>query len=73
VVAATLDPSETKGSVGDECTICLGDEGPPFPIQGGCACRGPSGLAHLACRVQMATHQFDEIGPLAWSLNGCQF
>jgi tetratricopeptide (TPR) repeat protein len=38
-----------------ECIICLGDEGPPFPTQGGCGCRSASGLAHIACRVEAAT------------------
>ena len=38
------------------CTICLegGDE--PLPVQCGCACRGPSGLAHVACKAQVAAH-----------------
>jgi tetratricopeptide (TPR) repeat protein len=34
------------------CTICW--HGVPPPIQRGCACRGPSGLAHVACMVQLA-------------------
>jgi hypothetical protein len=32
---------------GGACVICL-DASPP-PIQSGCACRGDSGLAHIAC------------------------
>jgi tetratricopeptide (TPR) repeat protein len=34
------------------CTICW--NGAPPPIQRGCACRGPSGLAHVGCMVKMA-------------------
>ena len=34
------------------CIICL-DTSPP-PIQSGCACRGDSGLAHIACLVRAA-------------------
>ena len=38
---------------GGACIICL-DTSPP-PIQSGCACRGDSGLAHIACLVRAAT------------------
>ena len=34
------------------CLICL--EGNPPPIQCGCACRGASGLAHVACKIREA-------------------
>ena len=39
------------------CTVCLegGDE--PLPIQCGCACRGDAGLAHIACRANVAGHK----------------
>ena len=44
--------SREGGSVVDVCLICY--EASPPPIQSGCACRGPVGLAHLSCRVQAA-------------------
>ena len=37
---------------GPSCTICLG--GVPAPIQSGCGCRGDQGLAHVACRAEVA-------------------
>ena len=37
---------------GGACIICL-DTSPP-PIQSGCACRGDSGLAHIACQCIVA-------------------
>ena len=37
------------------CTICW--NGVPPPIQRGCACRGPSGLAHVECMVHFAESQ----------------
>jgi hypothetical protein len=40
---------------GGACIICL-DTSPP-PIQSGCACRGDSGLAQIACLVQAAASQ----------------
>ncbi len=40
---------------GGACIICL--ETSPPPIQSGCACRGDSGLAHIACLVQAAASQ----------------
>ena len=39
------------------CSICLDNDGPPLPIQGGCGCRQEAGCAHVACRVQAAEHQ----------------
>jgi hypothetical protein len=41
---------------GGACIICL-DTSPP-PIQSGCACRGDSGLAHIACLVRAAASQY---------------
>ena len=38
------------------CSICLDNDGPPLPIQGGCGCREEAGCAHAACRVQAAEH-----------------
>ena len=46
---------------GGACIICL-DASPP-PIQSGCACRGDSGLAHIACRVQAAASQLAQRRP----------
>ncbi len=34
------------------CIICL--DGQPAPIQSGCGCRGEMGLAHVACRAEVA-------------------
>ena len=39
------------------CSICLDNDGPPLPIQGGCGCRAEAGCAHVACRVQAAEYQ----------------
>ena len=36
------------------CTICLDAWSHPLPMQGGCGCRGASGCAHLACRIETA-------------------
>ena len=49
---------------GGACIICL-DTSPP-PIQSGCACRGDSGLAHIACLVQAATSQQAQRGSDVW-------
>ena len=46
------------------CIICL-DTSPP-PIQSGCACRGDSGLAHIACLVQAAASQQARRGSDVW-------
>ena len=40
-----------------DCSICLDNDGPPLPIQGGCGCREEAGCAHVACRVQANEHQ----------------
>jgi hypothetical protein len=53
---------------GAACIICL-DTSPP-PIQSGCACRGDSGLAHIACLVQAAASQQAQRGSDVW--NRCQ-
>ena len=51
------DPSgRCASAAAGDCIICLSDDGPPHPVQGGCACRGSAGLAHLACRVTSARH-----------------
>ena len=39
------------------CIICLDNDGPPLPIQGGCACRAEGGCAHVSCRIKAAEHQ----------------
>ena len=39
------------------CTICLDGGDEPLPIQGGCGCRGDAGLAHVACRAEVATRK----------------
>jgi len=49
---------------GRACIICL-DTSPP-PIQSGCACRGDSGLAHIACLVRAAASQQAQRGSDAW-------
>ena len=49
---------------GGACIICL-DTSPP-PIQSGCACRGDSGLAHIACRVRAAASQQAQRGRDVW-------
>ncbi len=51
--SACADPSKTKGGKEQRASSVL-DTSPP-PIQSGCACRGDSGLAHIACLVQAAT------------------
>jgi hypothetical protein len=49
---------------GEACIICL-DTSPP-PIQSGCACRGDSGLAHIACLARAAVSQQAHRGSEAW-------
>ena len=49
---------------GGACIICL-DTSPP-PSQSGCACRGDSGLAHIACLVRAAASQQAQRGSDAW-------
>ena len=39
------------------CIICLDNDGPPLPIQGGCGCRAEAGCAHVACKAAYAAHQ----------------
>ena len=39
------------------CTICLDGGDDPVPIQCGCACRGDGGLAHIACRAEVAARK----------------
>ena len=39
------------------CCICLGNDGPPLPIQGGCGCREEAGCAHVVCKIEYAKHQ----------------
>ena len=45
-----------------QCTVCLeecergGDSPDGRLLQGGCACRGAAGLAHVQCRVKVAEH-----------------
>ena len=68
-VAANVSAASAAQKAG-ECTICLGDEGPPFPAQGGCGCRGDSGLAHTACRIEAATHLHTSQGAAVWWICG---
>ena len=49
---------------GGACIICL-DTSPP-PIRSGCACRGDSGLAHIACLVRAPASQQAQRGSDAW-------
>jgi hypothetical protein len=49
---------------GGACIICL-DTSPP-PIQSGCACRGDSGLAHIACLARAAASQQAQRGGDGW-------
>ena len=51
-MALKAEGSRADGSEEDVCFICY--EASPPPIQSGCTCRGPAGLAHLGCRVQAA-------------------
>ena len=39
------------------CTICLEGGEEPLPMQRGCACRGDSGLAHVACLAEVAARK----------------
>jgi hypothetical protein len=48
-----------------ECVICR--DSSPSPIQSGCACRGPAGLAHTACRALAAGAQASYRGCAVWS------
>ena len=55
---------EPMAADGGACIICL--ETSPPPIQSGCACRGDSGLAHIACLVQAAASQQAQRGSDVW-------
>jgi hypothetical protein len=49
-----------------QCIICLDTSPPPTGIKSGCACRGDSGLAHIACLVQAAASQQAQRGSEVW-------
>ena len=51
-MALKAEGSREGGSDEDVCLICF--EASPPPIQSGCACRGPAGLAHPGCCVKAA-------------------
>jgi hypothetical protein len=53
-IRITLNASAKRAAVAGECIICLDNK--PRPIQSGCGCRGPAGLAHIECRVTAAEH-----------------
>ena len=65
-MALKAEGSREGGSLSDEdvCLICF--EPNPPPIQSGCACRGPAGLAHLACRVLAAQAHVQQRGRSRW-------
>ena len=56
-------PLEMAADAG-ACIICLDTS--PRPIQSGCACRGDSGLAHIACLVRAAASQQAQRGNDVW-------
>jgi tetratricopeptide (TPR) repeat protein len=58
------EPWKKMAADGRACIICL-DTSPP-PIQSGCACRGDSGLAHIACLVRAAASQQAPRGNGGW-------
>ena len=61
----SLSPSRKMPADEGACIICL-DTSPP-PIQSGCACRGDSGLAHIACLgVRAAASQQAQRGNGVW-------
>ena len=60
--------SAKKAFLQMECIICL-DSGSPL-LQSGCACRGDSGLAHVACLVENAIAQRPRRGDDVWRV--CQ-
>lgn len=60
------------GADEDSCVICLGSDG--APIQGGCACRGSAGLAHVECRLREAESK-DRMNRVAtewWRCSTCK-
>ena len=61
------DPGAGPGGGGDKdvCIICY--EASPPPIPSGCACRGPSALAHVACRIRAAEIMGGHRGRQVWS------
>ena len=59
-----LTELESVAADGGASIICL-DTSPP-PIQTCCACRGDSGLAHIACLVQAAASQQARRGLDVW-------
>ena len=53
-----------------ECQICL-DTGSAPVLQRGCYCRGDAGLAHVACLIELATHDQQSKGTdNAWTMCG---
>jgi hypothetical protein len=62
--SSALQIHQLDGNDGGACIICL-DTSPP-PIQSGCACRGDSGLAHIACLVRAAASQQAQRGNDVW-------
>ena len=63
-MALKAEGSREGGSDEDVCLICL--EASPPPIQSGCACRGPAGLAHPDCRVKAAEALVRRKGSNRW-------
>ena len=60
------------GADEDACVICLGSEG--TPIQGGCACRGSAGLAHVECRLREAESKdtMNRVATEWWRCSTCK-
>jgi hypothetical protein len=52
------------------CVVCY-DHAPP-PIQSGCACRGTTGLAHVACRAKVAASKPEIINENWWRCATCK-
>ena len=63
-MALKAEGSRQGGSDEDVCLICF--EASPPPIQSGCACRGPAGLAHPGCRVKAAKALVERKGRNRW-------
>ena len=63
-MALKAEGSREGRSDGDVCLICLAAS--PPPIQSGCACRGPAGLAHPGCRVKAAEALVQRKGRSRW-------